>query len=365
MSTVSATAPRASSAVSDIARRLRANLQTYALIMATMIIWGFFSSVTNGAYLTPQNFSNLFRQMTVTALLSVGMVLVIVTGNIDLSVGNFAGFISVIVAKLQADVWTQVLPGQEVLTTILSVLVGLAAGIFFGVIQGSIISYLRVPAFIVTLGGMWAFKGALLLVTEGKTIPANQPLFSQIAQGYLPPMAGWVITAAVIVLLFFMMLNGRRKKRQYGFELDSIYWDVAKTTLYSVLVAGYVYIVNLYNGVAIPVLIPRRGRRGDRLCFGRHAIWTLCVRHRRQSRGGPVVRRQYPQQRLYDLCADGVSVRRLGNRSGIVRGVMARSRRGTATSSTRSRRASWAAPPRSAARGRSWAPWSDRSSWRA
>ncbi len=255
MSTVSVPAPSSSSVLTDIAHRLRANLQTYALIIATMVIWGFFYSVTNGAYLTPQNFSNLFRQMTVTALLSVGMVLVIVTGNIDLSVGNFAGFISVIVAKFQADIWRQVLPGQEVLTTILTVVIGLAAGVLFGVIQGSIISYLRVPAFIVTLGGMWVFKGGLLLVTEGKTVPANQPLFSQIAQGYIPPTVGWVLAGAVIVLLFYMMLSGRRKRAKHGFELESIYWDIAKTTLYAVLVAGYVYIVNLYNGIAIPVLI--------------------------------------------------------------------------------------------------------------
>ena len=72
-------------------------------------------------------------------------------------------------------------------------LIGLAVGILFGMLQGYIIAYLRVPAFIVTLGGMWVFKGLLLIVTEGKTIPANQPVFSQIAQGYLPPLVGWIL----------------------------------------------------------------------------------------------------------------------------------------------------------------------------
>jgi D-xylose transport system permease protein len=123
------------------------------------------------------------------------------------------------------------------------------------VLQGSIIAYMRVPAFIVTLGGMWVFKGALLLVTEGKTIPANQPFFSVIAQGYLPPIAGWVIAAGVIALLFYGMFNGRRKKRQYGFEVDTLFLDLAKTLLFAALVAAYVYYVNLYNGIAIPVLI--------------------------------------------------------------------------------------------------------------
>ena len=150
---------------SDFTKQLRANLQTYALVMALIIIWGMFYGTTKGGYLQPQNFSNLFRQMTVTAILSVGMVLVIVTGGIDLSCGNFAGFVSVIVAKFQADIWTALLPNQTLLTTILSVLIGLAVGILFGMLQGSIVAYLRVPAFIVTLGGMWVFKGLLLIVT--------------------------------------------------------------------------------------------------------------------------------------------------------------------------------------------------------
>jgi len=243
------------SAFSDVAKRFRANLQTYALIFAAILIWGFFFAVTDGGYLSPQNFSNLFRQMTVTALLSCGMVLVIVTGNIDLSVGNFAGFVSVVVAKFQADIWTSVLPNQVLLTTILSVAVGLAVGILFGMIQGSVIAYLRVPAFIVTLGGMWVFKGLLLIVTEGKTIPANQPYFSQIAQGYLPSLAGWILAAGIVALLFYNMFSSRQKKRRYGFELGPLYMDLLKTILFAGLLVAYVYYVNRYHGIQIPVLL--------------------------------------------------------------------------------------------------------------
>jgi len=246
---------RTQNAFPDVAKRFRANLQTYALIFATILIWGFFLAVTNGGYLSPQNFSNLFRQMTVTALLSCGMVLVIVTGGIDLSVGNFAGFVSVVVAKFQADIWTEVLPGQILLTTILSVVVGLAVGILFGMIQGSVIAYLRVPAFIVTLGGMWVFKGALLIVTEGKTIPANQPYFSQIAQGYLPPLVGWILAAGIVALLFYNMFSGRQKKRRYGFDLGSLYMDLLKTILFAGVVVAYVYYVNRYHGIQMPVLL--------------------------------------------------------------------------------------------------------------
>jgi D-xylose transport system permease protein len=240
---------------SDVAKQIRANLQTYALIVATVVIWGFFFAVTEGGYLGPQNFSNLFRQMTVTALLSVGMVLVIVTGNIDLSVGNYAGFISVVVAKLQNDVWRVVLPDQPLLAATLSVLIGLAVAVLFGMIQAYVVAYMRVPAFIVTLGGMWVFKGALLIVTEGKTIAANQPYFSQIGQGYLPPLGGWILAIGTLALLFYNVFSSRQRRRRYGFELGSLYMDLLKTALFAAPVVGYVFYVNQYHGIPIPVLI--------------------------------------------------------------------------------------------------------------
>ena len=95
------------------------------------------------------------------------------------------------VAYFQANTWNHVFPEHHVLTTILSVLVGLAVGTLYGVVQGYIIAYLRVPAFIVTLGSMWILNGLILIRTAGKTIPANQPLFSKIGQGYLSP--DWLV----------------------------------------------------------------------------------------------------------------------------------------------------------------------------
>jgi len=241
--------------LANMIKKLRINTQTYAIIVAMILIWLLFSIATGGAYVSPQNFSNLFRQMTVTSFLACGMVLVIVTGNIDLSVGKLAGFVSVVVAYFQANIWNQVLPEHKLLTTILSVLIGLLVGTAIGALQGYIISYLRVPSFIVTLGGMWVLNGGILLVTQGKTIPANQPLFSWISQGYLPPLLGWIVAIGVVVLLFYSMFSNRQKKRRYGFELIPLYLDIIKTAFYSVLVVAYVALVNLYNGVQIPVLL--------------------------------------------------------------------------------------------------------------
>jgi D-xylose transport system permease protein len=248
--------PKKPGALSEISKLLRVNVQTYALVIALIVIWGLFFILTDGVYLSPQNFSNLFRQMTVTAVLSVGMVLVIVTGGIDLSVGRLAGFVSVVVAAFQANIWNQLLPGQsQVLTTGLSIMVGLLVGTLYGVAQGYIIAYLRVTAFIVTLASMWILNGLILLVTAGKTIPANQPLFSEIGQGYLPNAVGWLLAGLLVILLFFNMFSSRRRKAKYGFELPPFYLDLAKTIFFSLLVIGYVFYVNQYKGVQVPVLI--------------------------------------------------------------------------------------------------------------
>ena len=240
---------------SELARRFRANIQTYTIILALVAIWGLFGALTEGAFFSAQNFSNLFRQMTVTALLAVGMVFVIVTGGIDLSVGKLAGFVSVVAAYFQANIWYDLIPNQPLIAAILSVIVAVGVGILAGVVQGYIIAYLNVPAFIVTLGGMFIFNGAILLVTQGKTIPANQPYFDSIAQSYLPPIAGWVIAAVVVVFLFWNMIRSRASKQRHGFELPSMGIDLLTTAFYGVLVIGYVYRVNQYRGIQTPVLL--------------------------------------------------------------------------------------------------------------
>jgi len=234
---------------------VRRNIQSYILLVAVAVIWGIFFFLTNGSYLSAQNISNLFRQMCVTSFMSIGMVLVIVTGGIDLSVGKLAGFVSVVVAYLQFYVWFNLFPGQVVLPAILSVICGLAVGLLAGVIQGYIIAYLGLPAFIVTLGGMWLFNGLLLLVTQGKTIAANQPVFSDIGQGYVPPTWGWVIFAIIVVVLILNVFSGRRNKVKYGFTPRPLYLDLLSVGIIPVLILAYLASVNDYKGIPVPVLL--------------------------------------------------------------------------------------------------------------
>ena len=234
---------------------LRRNIQSYILLIAVAAIWAIFFFLTRGSYLYPQNISNLFRQMCVTSFLAIGMVLVIVTGGIDLSVGKLAGFVSVVAAYLQFYVWFKLFPGQVVLPAILSVICGLLVGLIAGVIQGYIIAYLGLPAFIVTLGGMWLFNGLLLLVTQGKTIAANQPVFSDIAQGYIPAVWGWLIFAVIVLALLWNVFRGRRSKQKYGFTPRPLYLDLMTVGIVAVLIFAYILSVNNYKGIPVPVLL--------------------------------------------------------------------------------------------------------------
>lgn len=240
---------------SALSEQFRKNIQTYIIIIFLVLIWGVFAIATKGGYFSPQNISNLFRQMTVTGFLAAGMVLVMVTGGIDLSVGKLAGFVSVIVALFQRDVWVHIIPGHPILAALFSVVVGLITGSLFGVFQAYITAYLRVPSFIATLGGQFILNGGILLATGGQTIAANQPGFSYIAQGYLPAVAGWILGIAVVIILFVMMFMNRRTKVKYGFPLKPLYQDILRTAIFAILIMVYVFIVNKYNGVQVPVLI--------------------------------------------------------------------------------------------------------------
>jgi D-xylose transport system permease protein len=234
---------------------LRRNIQTYTLLIAVVAIWVIFSFLTGGSYLDPQNISNLFRQMTVTSFLSLGMVLVIVTGGIDLSVGKLAGFVSVVCAYLQYFIWFKYFPDQPLLAATLSVICGLLVGTAAGAMQGYFIAFQGLPAFIVTLGGMWLFNGLILWRTAGKTIAAHQAYFSSIAQGYIPPIWGWIIFVVILALLIWNVFSGRRGKAKYGFTLRPLFLDLLSAVIPAVLIAAYIFSVNAYKGIPAPVLL--------------------------------------------------------------------------------------------------------------
>ena len=162
-------------------RQLFTRYKLLALLLAVTVIWIFFSFLTDGAFVTPRNLSNLLRQMSITGMLACGMVFVIISGEIDLSVGSLLGLLGGVAAILDVSHhW----PIQFTVPAVM--LLGIAIGMF----NGWWSTYLRVPSFIVGLGGMLAYRGVLLGVTGGSTIAPVSDHLVFMGQGYLPRMAG-------------------------------------------------------------------------------------------------------------------------------------------------------------------------------
>ncbi|MGA2614081.1 MAG: sugar ABC transporter permease [Spirochaetia bacterium] len=250
--------------VAAVTRSIRANIRTYTMIIALALIWLLFGSLTNWIFFEPRNLSNLFRQMTIVSFLAIGMVLVITTGNIDLSVGSATGLVSAVTAYLQVQIMPPVLhslfPGMAAgplgaLNTVIAIVSALLVGLIVGLWQGTIIAFLKVPAFIVTLGGMLIFRGGVLAVTQGKTLTIYEDDFRLIAQGYVPNMVGWILGGIVVVVLVFVIFRGRQQRKEFGFTLVPFYRDLLKALVFSGLVAFFIFIMNSYRGIPNPVLL--------------------------------------------------------------------------------------------------------------
>src|SRR5689334_10781642 len=185
----------------------RASLRAYVMIVVLAAIWLFFHWATNYVFLTPRNLSNLMTQMSVTGILAVGMLMVIVSGNIDLSVGSVLGFAGGIAAFSLSSL------GYGVPMSIaFAILIGVAIGVF----HGALTAYLNIPAFIVTLGGLLAWRGAVKWLLSGNTIPISEETFNSIGQGNIPAGAGWVVAAIAILFVIFMAYRSARSVKDYG-----------------------------------------------------------------------------------------------------------------------------------------------------
>jgi len=240
--------------VNSLVSLFRKNIRSYILILALVAIWIGFGLATP-AYYSADHIQNILTQMAIIAIMACGMVFVIVTGGIDLSVGYGAGFVSVVAAALLyfnviteplVKLFPNMTPGTlEVITAAIVVLLCLLLGVVLGMFQGSIIAYLGVPPFIATLGGMFIFKSGILLVTKGKSLfISSNDTYKFIAQGLLPPLLGYVLVALVAIVLFTLVFSSRSRKQKFGIELPPIGMDLAKAGFFTVIVFGYVLVVN-------------------------------------------------------------------------------------------------------------------------
>ncbi|HYJ91059.1 MAG TPA: hypothetical protein VEV84_07115, partial [Pyrinomonadaceae bacterium] len=155
----------------------KATLRAYIMIGVLALIWIYFHWATDSIFLTPRNLSNLMTQMSVTAILAVGMLMVIVSGNIDLSVGSLLGLAGGVAAYSLSE-YELGLP--------VSVALAILTAVVIGIFQGALTAYLNIPAFIVTLGGLLAWRGAVKGLLGGNTVPISNETYKAIGQSNLP-----------------------------------------------------------------------------------------------------------------------------------------------------------------------------------
>jgi len=222
------------------------DLQSYTLIIALVLIAIIFGFFTGGEFLSSRNISNLFTQMSVIAVLAIGMTLVIVAGHIDLSVGSIVGLTGGIAAILQ--VWYD-------WNTFLVVIAAIVIGAVLGLWQGWWVAYRAVPAFIVTLGGMLIFRGILIGLSKGQTVAPMDESFKQIGNSYFPYVPGYILALVSIVLLVFFTAKNRQKRQGMGLLLASPMIDYGKIASYSFFILLATYMLNRYYGIPVPILI--------------------------------------------------------------------------------------------------------------
>jgi D-xylose transport system permease protein len=267
--TVMEAAPKASQgqrSVRSILASLEIDGRLLGMIVAMGVVWIVFHFLSHGLFLSPRNLWNLSVQSAAVAIMTTGMVLIIVSRNIDLSIGSVLAVVALVMALLQTD-WIPNGLGvglNQPYTWIVVVVIGLALGALIGAFHGFLIAYLGIPSFIVTLGGLLAWRGVSFGLVSGRTIGPLDSTFQRLgggSRGSLGPNLSWLIAGLAIAALMYGIVASRRRRRQYGFPLRATWADVALGVIGSVVVAGAVWIANSYPsagsayGIAIPVLI--------------------------------------------------------------------------------------------------------------
>jgi D-xylose transport system permease protein len=224
-------------------------IRAYTMVLALVVIWIFFQWNTRselypyGLFLHPVNLANLLKQMSVTGVLAVGMLFVIVARQIDLSVGSIVGLAGGIAAMTQ---------GWGLLPSFASAIV---VGTLVGALQGSLVAYASIPSFIVTLGGLLTWRGVILYLSKGETIPVRLRVFRQLGVALITPASGWALAVVAIVTHVWSTVRRQRARRRHELALTSSAATVARVAVPAFLIIVFVYAMNVQGGVPLPVIV--------------------------------------------------------------------------------------------------------------
>ena len=230
-------------------RSLEIDTRLLGMLGAVLVIWIAFHIWSGGTFLTPRNLWNLTVQTSAVAIMATGMVLVIVTRNIDLSVGSMLAVIGMAMALLQAEILPDWLGFDHWATWIIALLAGIALGAVLGAFQGAIIAYVGVPSFIVTLGGLLAWRGVAWWMASGRTIAPMDSTFQLLGGGARGNIGGtwsWVVGIVACVGIITVLVTGRRRRLKFGFALRPNWADISIGVVGCGVVLGAVGYLNRY-----------------------------------------------------------------------------------------------------------------------
>ena len=277
---------------------LKANMRDYGLLLALILIMLFFQYFTNGVLFKPVNLTNIILQNSYIIVMALGMLLVIVAGHIDLSVGSVSGFVGALAAMLMIG-WDFPPELAFLANPFVAGAICLIVGAVIGAAQGYLIAYHKIPSFIVTLAGMLIFKGLSLAILAGKSVGPFPAEFQLLSAGFIPDMIGpttlvvasegvqplalhtttMVIAIVAVVAMVFFAIRGRGRRKARGYENEPFGLFVAKNLVIAALVLFFAYMLASYKGlpnvlVVMAVLIALFVFVTKRMTFGRR-IYAL------------------------------------------------------------------------------------------
>ncbi|MGB8451586.1 MAG: multiple monosaccharide ABC transporter permease [Anaerocolumna sp.] len=232
----------------------KSNIREYAMVMALVVIMILFQILTGGVLFMPLNITNIILQNSYVLILSVGMLLVILTGNVDLSVGSVAAFIGAVSAVFMVTYHMPV---------IIAIPLCLLIGGLVGAWQGFWIAYVRIPAFIVTLAGMLVFRGFTMVLLKGQTLSPFAESFQAMANGYLPEslklgnlnLIALAIGVLLSVLFIYAELKNLKNKKKYNLEILPFGFTVAKIVIMIAAINLLTYGLAAYKGIPLVLVL--------------------------------------------------------------------------------------------------------------
>lgn len=227
---------------------LKNNFREYGMLITLVAIMGFFQYMTDGTLMQPLNLTNLLLQNSYIVIMALGMLLVIVAGHIDLSVGSVSGFIGALAAVLMVQYQWHFVP---------AVLVCLVCGAVIGGIQGWFVAFSRIPSFIVTLAGMLVFKGLALALLAGQSVGPFPDSFQMLSSGFMPDffsveglrLTSLLLGVAAAVGLIVTAVRERANRLRHGVHTEPTALFAARTAVFSALLIGFSYLLASYKGL--------------------------------------------------------------------------------------------------------------------